>query len=161
MKTKDRPPSTDPSGMTDTNRWVRITRRLDASPDRVYRSWSDPEELVRWFPRRIEGSLNVGARSLLVWEEDRAWWEVTAAEPGRRFIFRWPWLPDDSWVTQVTVAMEPSGKGCRMTLEDGPFDVSRADVFDAYTESLVGWAEAIAQLRAHLDFSVDLRGLER
>jgi uncharacterized protein YndB with AHSA1/START domain len=43
--------------------WVRVTRRIDASPARVHRFWSDPEDLASWFPRQVEGSLTVGTRS--------------------------------------------------------------------------------------------------
>ena len=37
--------------------------------------------------------------------------------------------------------------------------VDRADVlvYDAWAEALESWSEALAMLRAHLDFSVDLR----
>ena len=37
--------------------WVRISRRIDASPGRVHRAWSDPEEMASWFPRQVEGSI--------------------------------------------------------------------------------------------------------
>ncbi len=138
-------------------RWVRIERHLDASPDRVYRVWADPVEMTRWFPTWIEGSLNVGTRSQLIWPKRRTWIDVVAAEPGRLFSFRWPWLPDDSYVTTITVTIRPSGTGTLVRLEDGPFDIDRPGVLEAFEEALVGWGEALAQLRAQLDFFVDLR----
>ena len=54
-------------------RWVRMRRRLEAPPDRVFRAWADPEELQRWLPERVEGSLTVGTRSVLVWPDERVW----------------------------------------------------------------------------------------
>jgi uncharacterized protein YndB with AHSA1/START domain len=64
-------------------RSVRMVRRLDAPPARVYRCWTVPEELIRWFPQRVEGSLAVGTRSTLVFPDQRVWWDVTVLERGR------------------------------------------------------------------------------
>ncbi len=138
-------------------RFVRLRRRLGASPDRVFRAWTDPEELARWFPDRIEGGLAVGSRSTLVWPDQRVWWEVIEVTPNRRFVFRWPWLPADRIVTTVTISIDPVGYGSRLELSDGPFLIAEPGVIDAWAEALEGWAEALAKLRAYLDFSVDLR----
>ncbi|MGZ8562392.1 MAG: SRPBCC family protein [Candidatus Limnocylindria bacterium] len=142
---------------TELQRWVRMHRRLDAPPDRVYRTWADPEELARWFPERIEGGLAVGSRSVLVWSDHRVWWDVTQARPNRTFAFRWPWLPDEGLVTDVHVTIEPAGYGSRLELEDGPFPLDVAGGIDAWAEAIEVWSDALAKLRAHLDFSVDLR----
>src|SRR4029079_15488636 len=56
---------------TEMERTVRIVRRLDAPPERVCGAWSDPDELARWFPRRVEGGLAVGVRTTLVWTDKR------------------------------------------------------------------------------------------
>ena len=148
---------TDDAGRAPTLRWVRARRQLDAPPDRVYRAWSQPEELSRWFPHRIEGGLAVGTRTWLVWPDQRTWWDVVAAEPNTQFAFRWPWLPDDSHVTTATIRIEPRGYGSIVALEDGPFDTADPRLLDAYAEACAGWGEALAMLRAHLDFSVDVR----
>lgn len=144
------------SGGTDL-RWVRVERRYAAGPDRVYRAWSDPGALSEWFPSEVEGSLTPGTRSTLVWPAQRIWWEVLEAEPDRRFRFRWPWLADDSLRTEVTVRIEPWGYGSRLTLEDGPFDMSVPGALEAYAQACEGWGEALTLLRASVDFSVDLR----
>ena len=139
------------------SRWVTITRRLDATPARVYRAWADPEELAGWFPITVEGSLAVGARTILTWHDRRIPIEVTDAEPAQTFRFRWPWLADESYVTDVTVRLAPQGYGTQLTLTDGPFDLTLPGVLDAYAEALEGWGEALAGLRAQVDFSVDIR----
>lgn len=142
---------------TERRRWVRMRRRLDAPPDRVYRTWADPEELARWFPERVEGGLAVGSRSVLVWSDRRVWWEVTEARPNREFAFRWPWLADDGLVTAVRVAIEPAGYGSVLELEDGPFPLDVPGAIDAWARAIELWSDALAKLRAHLDYSVDLR----
>jgi uncharacterized protein YndB with AHSA1/START domain len=150
-------PKKDAAGPADSARMVRLQRRLDAPPYRVYRAWSSPEALSEWFPTAVEGSLATGTRSTLVFPDQRVWWEVTAAEPYTLFQFRWPWLPDDAWVSTVTVRIASRGPGSQLTLEDGPFDLNKEGVLDAYAECIEGWAEALANLRAVVDYSVDLR----
>ena len=150
----DHPPF--PAG-TDLQRWVRLRRRLDAPPDRLYRTWADPEELARWFPERIEGGLAVGSRSALVWSDHRVWWDVTMASPNRIFAFRGAWLPDDRLVTDTRITIDPVGYGSRLELEDGPFPLDLPGGIDAWAEAIETWTDALAKLRAHIDFSVDIR----
>jgi uncharacterized protein YndB with AHSA1/START domain len=54
-----------------------MVRRFGAPPSRVYRCWTVPEKLIRWFPQRVEGSLAVGTRSVLVFPDQRVWWVDT------------------------------------------------------------------------------------
>lgn len=134
-----------------------MERLLDASVERVYRAWSDPETLTTWFAPRVEGSLAVGTRSTLIWSERRVWLDILEAEPPSRVRFRWAGLFDDMAPTEVTVRISPHGYGTRLTLSDGPFETDTAGGLDAWAAALEAWAEALASLRAQLDFSVDLR----
>jgi uncharacterized protein YndB with AHSA1/START domain len=138
-------------------RWVHLERSLDAPPDRVHRAWSDPEELPRWLPRGIEGGLAVGTRSTLVWPDRRVWWEVLEATAGKALVVRHPWLPDDALITTTTIGIEPRGYGSRLVVRDGPFPIGDAGVLEAWVAAIEFWTEAVTMLRAHLDFSVDLR----
>lgn len=142
---------------TETTRWVRMERRFSASPERVLRCLSDPEEIVRWFPERIEGSLAAGTRSTLIWPHARVWWDVLTIEPGRSLVFRWPASPDESIVTTATIRLERDGYGSRLFLEDGPFPLAVPGGLDAWAAAIERWADALARLRAFVDFSIDLR----
>ena len=153
---------TDAAGGPDlaslaASRTVRMVRRFEAPPSRVYRCWTVPEELIRWFPQQVEGSLAVGTRSVLVFPARRVWWDVTVLESDRRLEFRWPWGPDEALVTTVSVRLERAGYGTLLTLTDGTFNVAVPGVLDAYAEALEGWGEALAWLRGVVDFSSDLR----
>ena len=145
-----------PAG-TDLPRWVRIGRRFEAPPDRIFRAWTDPDELQRWLPERVEGSLAVGTRSVLAWPQERVWWEVVEARSAQSLVVKRPWSADDRIVTTARVGIEPAGYGSRVELEDGPFLLEEPGGLDAWARALGWWGEVMLLLRAHLDFSVDLR----
>ena len=140
-----------------TERWIRIERSLRSSPERAYRAFTDPDEVIRWFALRVEGSLAVGTRSLLVFERESRWVDVVEAEPNRRVVLRWPRLVDESLVTTITVTITHQGMGSRVGVADGPFDIDEPQILDAWGEAREGWGAALAQLCAYLDYSVDLR----
>jgi uncharacterized protein YndB with AHSA1/START domain len=144
-------------GAPGTDRWVRMERRLDASAERAFRAWTDPEELARWLPERIEGGLAAGTRSVLVWVGARVWWDIAEVHPSDTFVFRRPWPAAGTLVTTVRVTVQPVGYGCRVTLEDGPFPIDTPAGLDAWADAIGTWAEALTMLRAHLDYSVDVR----
>jgi len=141
----------------EIERWIRLERSFRAPTDRVFRVWTDPEELARWLPDKIEGSLAPASRSVLIWRRRRVPWDVVEVEPDKRFVFRMPWSPDESLVTTITITLEDEGYGTRLRLEDGPFRLDRADAFEAWVEALTAWVEVLAGLRAYVDFSVDIR----
>ena len=76
---------------------------------------------------------------------------------GRSFVFRWPWLSDERLITTVSVTIKPAGYGSRVELTDGPFPLGEPGAIDAWGEALLLWGEALAMLRAQVDFSVDIR----
>jgi uncharacterized protein YndB with AHSA1/START domain len=147
----------DPATNPDATRWVRLEARLDSSAERVFRAWTDPEELARWLPDRIEGALGIGTRSLLLWSGARVWWDVQEVHPNDTFVFRRPWTPDEQVITTVRVGVQSVGYGSRVQLEDGPFAIDSPEGLEAWVAATRTWAEALAMLRAHLDFSVDIR----
>jgi uncharacterized protein YndB with AHSA1/START domain len=149
-------PTSRPAG-TEPERWVTKRIRLDAPPERAFRAWSDPEELARWYPERVEGGLAVGARTTLVWPDERVWWDVLESHLPDNFSFRRPWGSEGDLETNVRITIASAGYGCRVELRDGPFRLDEAGGLDAWASALQGWSEALLLLRAHLDFSVDLR----
>ena len=82
---------------------------------------------------------------------------MTQASPSRIFAFRRAWLPDERLVTETRITIDPAGYGTRLELEDGPFPLALPGVIEAWAEAIETWSDALAKLRAHIDFSVDLR----
>jgi uncharacterized protein YndB with AHSA1/START domain len=137
--------------------WIRMVRRLEAPPERAFRAWSDPEEMQRWLPERIEGSLAAGTRSVLVWREERVPVDVGEVQAHSSFTYRRAWSSAGEVVTTTRLTFVPVGYGSRVEVEDGPFDLDLPGGLEAWGKAVEWWAVTLTTLRAHLDFSVDLR----
>ncbi len=94
---------------------LRFTRRLDHSPEKVWRAITEPEHLKSWFPTRPVGDLTaVGSR--VSWEFDdhdlpAMQGEVLACEPPSLIEFGWG--PD-----RIRMEISPEGDGCVLVLTD-------------------------------------------
>ena len=140
-----------------STRMIQMSRVVDAPPERVYRAWSDAETVRQWLASTVEGSLLPGVRSALVFPRHRIEVDVLEADPNSRFKFRWTHPLDDAISTEVTVVITPIGYGSSVSLSDGPYDVSDEAILDEYARAIEIWAAALTQLRASVDYSVDLR----
>jgi uncharacterized protein YndB with AHSA1/START domain len=74
-------------------RALTIERTLEfAAPvDRVWRALTDPEELARWFPDRVEQpDLKPGVDGHFFWEKHGSYaFRLEAVEPMKRLVWRW------------------------------------------------------------------------
>jgi len=138
-------------------RMIEMERIVDAPPDRVYRMWSDPETMRQWLCYEVRGSLLPGARSSLVFRRLQIDLDVLEAEPNTRFRFRWTHPDEGDTSTEVLIEIRPKGYGSVIRLSDGPYEVTDEAVLDEYARAIEIWAAALAQLRASVDYSVDLR----
>ncbi len=138
-------------------RMIQIERTVDAPPERVYRMWSDPESVRSWLSYDVQGSLLPGARSVLVFPRYQIQVHVLQAEPNTLFRLRWSHPEPDSVTTEVMISIRPKGYGSQVTVTDGPYDTDDVGVLDEYARAIEIWASALAQLRAYVDYSVDLR----
>lgn len=136
---------------------VEMERIVDAPPQRVYRMWADADTMTQWLSYQVEGSLLPGARSVLVFPRQRIQIDVLEAEPDSLFKFRWNHTGENTVATEVTVRIKPKGWGSVVTLTDGPYDTEDPVQLRDYAESIEIFAAGLAQMRASVDFSVDLR----
>lgn len=140
-----------------STRMIQMERVVDAPPERVYRAWSDPETVRQWLASTVEGSLQPGVRSVLVFPRLRIDVDVLQAEPNHTFKFRWTHPVEGGITTEVTVSIRPIGYGSVVYLSDGPYDATDERALDEYARAIAIWAASLAQLRASVDYSVDLR----
>jgi uncharacterized protein YndB with AHSA1/START domain len=136
---------------------IEMERIVDAPPERVYRMWSDADTLSQWLSYQVQGSLLPGSRSVLVFPRRRIEIDVLEAEPDKRFKFRWLHAGDEGLVTEVTIDIRPKGWGSVVALSDGPYETDVTEMLDEYARAIEIWAAGLAQLRASVDYSVDLR----
>ena len=138
-------------------RMVEIERLVDAPPDRVYRMWADPDSVNQWLAYQVRGSLLPGARSELVFPRSHIAIDVLEAEPDSRFKLRWLHGEVPELVTEVTITIRPQGWGSLVSVADGPYDTDEEMILEEYARAIAIWSAALAQLRAMVDFSIDLR----
>lgn len=63
---------------------------IKAPKEKVYNSITSPEEIIKWFPNKIEGTLDVSERPILDFgEHGKNQIYVEAAEPYTYFAYRW------------------------------------------------------------------------
>lgn len=132
---------------------IERTLELDASPERVWRALTDPDELSAWFPDE--------ARQLEVRPGGDGWWyweahgryavRFEAVEAPRRLVWVWARDPgvgvDESPSTTVEWRLEPLDDGARARLhlrEDGFLDRESRE------QNVEGWRHELGELRSHL-----------
>lgn len=107
-------------------RQLTITRLIEASPERVWQCWTDPDLLPRWFGpegfhcQTREIDLRVGGiwRFDMIGPDGKVWpnrHRIASHDRPRRIVFL---LDDDSDATppmEVTVELVAEGAGTRIT----------------------------------------------
>jgi uncharacterized protein YndB with AHSA1/START domain len=148
---------TDPTPV-DTDQEVLITRIFEAPRERLFKAWTDPDEVAAWYgpehmeaPReRVRIDLRVGGR-----------WELTMVQRGggaefsigydilelvepELLVLRSDPMPEMGMHEPVVVRVEfhDHGAKTRMTLSDGPYPPAGRGHAEA------GWSAAFEKLAA-------------
>ncbi len=109
-----------------STRRLQVRRVFEASPERLFRAWTTPEELKRWHaPGALttplaEVDLRVGGTYRIHMmepggKEHRVSGTYRTVEPPRRLVYTWKW-EDDPTETVVTLEFLPKGKGTELVL---------------------------------------------
>ena len=143
---------------TAQDRQIFITRIFDAPRELVFRAWTDPDHVARWFgpdgfdtPREtVAIDLRVGGRFELVMVQPQTGarfpvrYEIVALDPPRLLVLKGEPMPEvgihEPTITRIE--LHAHGDKTRMTLSDGPYT-------DA-THAEAGWNQAFAKMDAVL-----------
>ena len=134
---------------------VRVTRRLHASRQRVYRAWTEPELMMKWFVeadydlRIVALDLRVGGRYRFEGEHDGHAWvlegEFLEVRPTERLVYTWRWETDKNLGgpgdTVVTVDFRDAGSDTELVVTQEGFtnEIARG-------EHDRGWIECLERL---------------
>lgn len=142
-----------------SHRSIVLTRTLDASPEQVFRAFTDAQELSRWWTTSAESDARPGGAFSYVFEFDDpsrnhtyagAYRDVVANE---RVSFPWQGSTGE---TTVDVRLRPREGGTEVTLTHAGWGEG-ADADEAVAIHEQGWAFFLDNLVAHLDRGEDLR----
>ena len=134
---------------------VRVTRRLDASPERVFDAWLDSRSAGKWLFATPEGQMvrveidpRAGGRFVFVDRRNGEDIEHTGAyleidRPRRlAFIFAVPKFSTES--TRVSIDLAPMDSGCELTL------VHEGVIPEYASRTETGWTAILDGLAAAL-----------
>lgn len=134
----------------DTSRVLELERVFPAPVETVYRAWTDPADLARWWgPKGMAGEvhemdLRPGGRWMTSMRRPNGdvsqvggLYEVI--DPPRRLVFTWAWIRDGvpGHETRVTLSFDPEGEGTRLRLRQETFQDT--DARDKHAE---GWGSS-------------------
>ena len=147
---------------TGTGTTLRLWRRFEAAPERVFAAWTRPEALrlwwcpAGWVPAEIEVDPRPGGLYRLAMNRENDT-QVVAVHgrfleivPVRRLVYMWRWhgaFPD-MLETIVTVEFRAVTGGTELTLRQEPLELPIC------TRQLSGWLAACVRLAAVLEAPV-------
>lgn len=143
----------------DEDRVLVLTRLFQAPVRLVYKMWTEPEHIARWWGcsgstvTRYTNDLRVGGDYFVEMHlSDGSLHRITGVyreiEENARLCFTWGWLDDDgqrSYETLVTVTFAERGQATEVTLRHELFDTT--ETRDLHGQ---GWGVGLDRLAAYL-----------
>jgi uncharacterized protein YndB with AHSA1/START domain len=139
---------------------VLVTRIFDAPRERVFRAWTDPDEITAWYgPERFEAprehihvDLRVGGRYELTMvqrdggREFAIGYEIVELDEPRLLVLRSDPMPEAGMhePTVTRVELHDHGEKTRMTLTDGPYPAGGEHAEAGWTASFEKLARFVA-----------------
>jgi uncharacterized protein YndB with AHSA1/START domain len=141
---------------TGTFAVIRIARHFDASAERVFDAWLDPEKAGRWLfatptgeMLRVEIDARVGGRFLFVERRDGAdmehMGEYLEMDRPKRLVFTFAVPKLSPLYTRVSIDIVAARSGCELTLvHEGVLPEYEARVQSGWSEILNGLTASLA-----------------
>jgi uncharacterized protein YndB with AHSA1/START domain len=131
---------------------IRIEHHFDAAQEKVWRAWTDPDVVRRWWGSQPDGvvtsahlEVREGGRFEISFQDPdgdahTSSGEYLRVEPMVALEFTWGWRSEPGVVSRVTVGFEPREKGTAMRFVHG--ELRGASEHD-YAQ---GWRRTFAKL---------------
>ena len=119
----------------------------------VFRHFTEPELLTRWWPQKAEVDASVIGAYRFEWPAMN--WVLygvyTAFEPDRRVEFTWQWEHEpDLPPREVDILFEEDGDGTKLTLAQGGYGRDDREQADRNSH-IEGWTHFLSKLQALLE----------
>ena len=137
---------------------LQLRRHYPVSPDKVWRAWTNPAALTRWFGPGEPDSvvlanidLRVGGRYHIAFttpdgERHDVSGEYQAVEPERQLAFTWAWKSTPERVSRVVIDLAPVAGGTELAfLHEQFFDQAARDSHEG------GWLPTFVKLAHFLE----------
>lgn len=141
---------------TETATSLRLSRTIAASPEEVFRAWTDPAEMKEWYCPEggtvdaAEVDLAIGGRFKVAMRMPDgihvAYGVYREIDPPRKLAFTWQWESDDESreaETLVTLEFKERDGSTELVLTHERF--ATAESRDGHEQ---GWASALNRLEA-------------
>jgi uncharacterized protein YndB with AHSA1/START domain len=132
---------------------LKLVRTFEASPEVVYRAWTDPEVMGKWFAP-LEMTTSIAEVDLKVGGKHRIGMKSAAGElyiatgiyreiiPGEKLILTWRWETEPSSPdTLVTVEFRKSGQNTELVFTHENFTTE-----EEVEDHREGWEGALSKL---------------
>jgi len=143
---------------------IVIEVELEAPVERVWRAWTEPDELASWLTELANVRMEVGGPYELFWEPEHPernstlGCTITALEPNRLLAFTWkgpvPYadlMNIEPPPTSVTVSFQASGPECTIVRLEHVGWGSGPRWEEARAWHVKAWQEAFARLKRHVE----------
>ena len=136
---------------------LTLTRIYDASPEEVWRAWTDPEALMQWFGpdagkvSAAELDVRAGGRYHVAFSTlDGTQHDVSGVyrevQRGRKLVFTWAWKSTPERESLVSLTFRPMGDGTELIVRhEHFFDAEARDRHEG------GWAGSLDKLERFLN----------
>jgi uncharacterized protein YndB with AHSA1/START domain len=134
---------------------LTLQRRLNASPAKVFRAWTEPAQILKWMhpsgtemlhaevEARVEGRFQLVMRGA-DGAEHAASGRYLEVVPDAKLVFTWTWRSAPERESLVTVALRADGEGTLLTLTHEQF----ADE-DSRDKHAAGWTSGLDGLERY------------
>jgi len=137
---------------------LTLKRRLNASPEKVYAAWTNPQKIARWFgPSSVKAGTGLASIEARIGGRYRISFTMENGEynevggiyrevvPNERLVFSWAWHSTPERDSLVTVSLKPDGDGTLLTLHhEQLFDQAARDGHER------GWIGTLDKLENYL-----------
>ena len=148
--------------MSNNHSFVQQTVTIKSSPEAVFKALTQADELMRWFPTRVESDPRPGGKFKFTWEFANAnengsqQGEYVEVMPNRKLSYTWTAESTPPIPTLVTFNLSEAGEETIVTLDHASMQ-SGADHEKLHDMHANQWGFFMMNLKGYLEAGIDLR----